>query len=142
MREAGANATDPRVLVVENDDLWSAVLKQLCTRQLCLATATCRSHRALQLALLSERDALFVTFGPCGRNLTRHIALTERYRDTGGGGLPPRCGRWKSNGEASDWLRVPPPPQFLIVDSRLLHLPTLPLYHHFLTNARHSGACA
>ena len=37
-------------------------------------------------------------------------------------------------------IRVPPP-QFLIVDSRLLHLPTLTLYH-FLTSTHHSEACA
>lgn len=104
------SSANPHQLVIENDDLWAAILRRLCVRQLCLATAVCRAHHALQPALLSERDALFVTFGPCDRHLTRHMALTERLRGTdcpAGSTLPRRCDRWKSNGDASVWRVVP-----------------------------------
>ena len=104
---------DPREAVTNNDDLWAAVLRQLCARQLCSAARLCHAHRSLVARLLSERDFLQVTFGPRlkgapsgNRPERRHLALTERLRPTTGAplGLPQRCPRWRSGGgDATAW---------------------------------------
>ena len=100
---------DPRKLVLSNDDLWGAVLGQLCARHLSSAVAACRGHRSLREPLLSERDALFVAFVR-GRIPTTHVALTERLRSAGTTGLPLRCERWRSNGLMGGWSDLPHQP--------------------------------
>ena len=101
---------DPREAVTNNDDLFAAILRQLCARQLCSAARLCHAHRSLVASLLLERDFLQVTLGPGlkDRPERRHLALTERLRPaTVSGaslGLPPRCSRWRSGGAAATWV--------------------------------------
>ena len=101
---------DPREAVTNNDDLFAAILRQLCARQLCSAARLCHAHRSLVASLLSERDFLQVTLGPGlqDRPERRHLALTERLRPANVSGaslgLPPRCSRWRSGGAASTWV--------------------------------------
>ena len=105
---------DPREAVTNNDDLFAAILRQLCARQLCSAARLCHAHRSLVASLLSERDFLQVTLGPGlqDRPERRHLALTERLRPaTVSGaslGLPPRCSRWRSGG--ATWGHAPAMP--------------------------------
>ena len=99
---------DPREAVTNNDDLFAAILRQLCARQLCSAARLCHAHHSLVASLLSERDFLQVTLGPSlkDRPEKRHLALTERLRPATVGaslGLPPRCSRWRSGGYAATW---------------------------------------
>ena len=105
---------DPREAVTNNDDLFAAILRQLCARQLCSAARLCHAHRSLVASLLRERDFLQVTLGPSlkDRPERRHLALTERLRPaTVSGaslGLPPRCSRWRSGG--ATWGHAPAMP--------------------------------
>ena len=73
---------DPRKLVLSNDDLWGAVLGQLCARHLSSAVAACRGHRSLREPLLSEREP-----PPASRGANFTPALLNTLKAVFGTGL-------------------------------------------------------